>query len=325
MPLEMPEPMRELLVVQSGVIARQQALAFGLDGYDVRNLVRAGRWQPLHRGVYATFTGSLPRSSELWAVVLRAGRGAALSHFTAAELLGLATRSNGLIHVTVPAPATPDTIAGAVVHRSRRIEAARHPAQLPPRTRVEDTIVDLTQVSATLDQAFDWMCRGVSGRLTTADRLATAVGERSRVRWRQDLVAGLTDIAGGVMSHLERRYVRGVERPHGLPAARRQVRVSANGRTRYLDNLYDEAQLAVELDGLIAHPPEQRWADARRDNEHACAGILTVRYNWADITTRPCQVAAQVSDLLALRGTPVKLRRCGPACTAGEQESPGHP
>ena len=23
--------------------------------------------------------------------------------------------------------------------------------------------------------------------------------------------------------------------------------------------------------------------------------------------------------------TPVKLRRCGPACTAGEQESPGHP
>jgi hypothetical protein len=323
MPLDLPPPMRELLALQSGVIARQQALGFGLDRDDVRNLVRYGRWQCLQRGVYAAFSGRPLRSAELWAVVLRAGPGATLSHYTAAELVGLAARPRGLIHVTVPAKLTPDGINGAVVHRSRRIEAARHPAQFPPRTRVEETVLDLTQVSATLDQAFDWLCRAVSGRLTTADRLSEALGERRRVRWRQDLLGGLTDIAGGILSALERRYVRGVERAHGLPAARRQARTGTDGRSRYLDNLYELAQVAVELDGRIAHPPEQRWADARRDNEHARAGILTVHYNWADVTTRPCEVAAQIAELLALRGAPVRLRRCGPACTVGDQGSPG--
>jgi len=110
-----------------------------------------------------------------------------------------------------------------------------------------------------------------------------------------------------------------VERRHGLPTARRQARTVINGQTRYVDNLYEEASLAVELDGRASHPPEQRWADSRRDNAHAGLGILTVRCGWADVTQRPCFVAAQVGELLQARGIAVTPRPCGPRCTVRRQ------
>jgi hypothetical protein len=43
----------------------------------------------VHHGVYATFTGALPRRSQLWAAALKAGQGPVLSHETAAELVVL--------------------------------------------------------------------------------------------------------------------------------------------------------------------------------------------------------------------------------------------
>lgn len=135
------------------------------------------------------------------------------------------------------------------------------------------------------------------------------------MRWRIGLLAALADVAEGAQSNLEWRYVRNVERAHGLPAARRQAKIVTGNRTRYADNLYEEAKLAVELDGQAAHPPEQRWADSHRDNEHACLGIMTVRYNWSDVTNRPCAVAAAVGALLRMRGTAVRLRRCGASCS----------
>jgi very-short-patch-repair endonuclease len=187
---------------------------------------------------------------------------------------------------------------------------------LLPRTRIEETVLDLTQVSANFDEAFDWLCKAVGRRLTTPNLLWSALHSRPRARWRSDLVIALTDVTDGARSLLERRYITYVERPHGLPKARRQAKITVGGRSRYLDNLYAEAQLAVELDGSAFHPPEQRWADSHRDNDHAAGGILTLRYSWADIVNRPCEVAAQVADLLRRRGTAVELRQCGAGCTA---------
>jgi very-short-patch-repair endonuclease len=130
------------------------------------------------------------------------------------------------------------------------------------------------------------------------------------------LLAALADVSGGAQSNLELRYVRNVERAHGLPTAHRQAKIVSGDRTRYVDNLYKDAKLAVELGGQAAHPPEQRWADSHRDNEHASLGIMTVRYNWSDVTNRPCVVAAEIAALLRMRGTAVKLCRCGASCSA---------
>jgi hypothetical protein len=219
------------------------------------------------------------------------------------------------VHITVPATYRVEPISGVIIHHSRAFGQTMHPVLSPPRTSVEDTVLDLTQGCASFDDAFNWLCRAVGRGLTTPERLRAAAGERSRLRWRPDLMIAVGDIAVGVRSPLERGYVNKVERAHGLPEAERQARIVIGGQTRYIDNLYRRALLAVELDGRVAHPPEQRWADSHRDNAHAALGILTLRYNWPDVDSRPCAAAVEVAGLLTVRGTAVQLRRCGPACS----------
>src|ERR1700728_5129818 len=90
-----------LLSRQRGVIATWQADAAGVDRRDMQDLVRSERWQRLHFGVYAAFTGPPSREATLWAAVLRTGPQSILSHDTAAELDGLVAKRSQLIHVTV--------------------------------------------------------------------------------------------------------------------------------------------------------------------------------------------------------------------------------
>ena len=85
-------------------------------------------------------------------------------------------------------------------------------------------------------------------------------------------------------------------------------------RSAYRDVLYEEYLVAVEVDGAIAHPAEDKWLQARRDNAAAADGTITLRYSWADIVTRPCEVAAEIGAVLLGRGWPGGPRRCGPAC-----------
>lgn len=315
---ELPVSCRELIQRQQGVLGRWQASAAGLDPGVIDVQLRRGRWQPLYHGVYAAFTGLPAREAFLWAAVVRAGPDAVLSHQTAAELDKLSDTCDAVIHVTVDgrrqvrvsgrdrtgrAPAL-------VVHRSARIGRARHPSRTPPRTRIEETTLDLTQLSDRVEQALSWLSRACGRRLTTADLLRVAMESRPRLRWRVELTQALADVGDGVHSALEYQYLRRVERPHGLPVATRQAKITLHGRNRYLDNLYQDCMVAVELDGQAAHPAEARWADIRRDNSGAGAGILTLRYSWADVTRHPCGVAAEVADVLSRRGWTGKLRPC---------------
>jgi hypothetical protein len=203
-----------------------------------------------------------------------------------------------------------------IIRRSDRIVRARHPVLLPPRTRVEETVVDLTQSAPTFDDAFYWLSQACGSRLCTAGIIRGALDLRKKARYRVELEAALSDVADGAFSLLEYRYVHGVERPHGLPAARRQAPVTLGGSRRYLDNLYEAYCLGVELDGTAAHPVAERWRDIHRDNSLSRLGIETLRYNWSDVTTQRCAVAAEVADILVQRGWPGPVRRCCPGCPA---------
>jgi hypothetical protein len=308
---------RACIELQSGVITRRQAVGADLPTTLIDSRLRSGRWQQLQQGVYATFTGTPDRQALLWAAVLRAGPTAVLSHWTAAELFGLDDEPRGLIHVTVPTRRRTKPIRGAAIHHSNEVTSSRHPLLMPPRTRIEATVIDLTQLSRDFDQAFGWLSRSVGRGLTTEAHLLAAIDTRRRLRWRGELLTALTDLSEGAMSPLERQYVYGVERAHGLPAAKRQYKIVTDGLTRYLDNFYEDARLAVELDGRAAHPPERRWADSHRDNAHASIGIMTLRYNMLDCTQRACESAAQVAALLAARGVPVSPHPCGRSCAVG--------
>ncbi len=322
MAAELTDECLRLLEYQHGVIARWQVAASGLDPGTFETLLRCGRWQSLYRGVYASYTGDPPRECLLWAAVLRAGEGAALSHHSAAELDHLTDKTSDVIHVTIDSSRRikitdqqHEMAPRVILHRSDRIDQARHPARTPPRTRVEETVIDLTQLAVSFDAAFGWLSAGCGRRLVTPQRLTTAIGSRRRVRWRGEILGALGTIAEGVHSNLEYRYVRDVERAHGLPSARRQARVLRGSRSQYFDNLYVEPGVAVELDGQAAHLAEDRWRDIHRDNGDASSGIITLRYSWADVTSRPCQVAAEVAAVLRLRGWQGQVSGCGPRCT----------
>jgi very-short-patch-repair endonuclease len=315
-----PPAALDFLARQQGVISRAQAVSSGMPGHQIDGRLRSGRWQQLHLGVYAAFTGPAPREAVLWAAVLRAGPGAVLSHQSAAELYDIVGPA-GAIHVSIPAEQRLSRVPGLVVHRSSRLNLTRNPALLPPRTRIDDTILDLVESAATFDDAFAWLCRAVAQQLTTATRLRAAMEARPKVRWRASLRVALADLRSGARSVLEFRYIRDVERAHGLPQARRQARLVTASRACYLDNLYEEAAVAVELDGQAAHPVEDRWRDIQRDNRNASSGLLTLRYSWADITLRPCQVAQQIADVLRARGAALTPRRCGQRCALQRRAS----
>jgi hypothetical protein len=121
-------------------------------------------------------------------------------------------------------------------------------------------------------------------------------------------------VGSGVHSLLEYRYLHFVERPHGLPAAIRQVRIDDGGRSRYLDNLYRDYRLCVELDGVAAHPESQRWQDIHRINRFTEQGLITLRYGWVDIDRQPCETTVQVAAVLRQNGWSGSARACAPAC-----------
>ncbi len=252
----------------------------------------------------------------LWAALLRSGARAILSHQTAAELDGLSDMTSPAVHVTVPTTQHIRGVTGLIIHRSSRIVVARHPALRPPRTRIEETVLDLTQTARSSEEAFHWLSRACGSRLTTASRLQMALSQRKQARYRNELVSGLAAIAEGVHSTLEYRYVRGVERPHDLPVAQRQAKITLGRTRRYLDNLYEEFGVAVELDGHVAHLVHDRWRDVHRDNALTGVGIITLRYNWTDITERACEVAVEISAVLRRRGWAANPRPCGPRCPA---------
>lgn len=312
-----PAALRDVACQQAGVVSREQAFRAGLTRSALDWQLHRGRWQQLHVGVYATFTGQPSREAVLWAAVLRAGRDAMLSHHTAAELHRLCDKPSTLLHVTVSADRRLRAIPGLVVHRAAYPERARHPSQLPPRTRVEETVLDLAGLASTFDDACGWVTRACGRRLTTETRLREAMAMRGRQRWRQPLSQVLNDPAGGLHSVLEFRYSRDVEQAHGLPPAIRQVRVVRDRRSQYRDVVYEEYRVVVELDGRLAHRSEDRWRDIRRDNAAAADGCITLRYSWSDVTAHACRTATEVAQVLCLRGWQRPPTPCSPTCPVG--------
>ena len=312
---ELPSTLRNLARIQSGVVTRSQALRAGLTTDMVKYRVSSGRWRTIHRGVYTTFTGTPGRSARLWAAVLAAGRGAALSHETAAELHRLIDTPAGAIHVTVPHQRHIAAVSGVSVHRSGRVSEATQGHTYPPRTRVEETVLDLTQTAATFDDVCGWVTRAFARDLTDEARLSAAITQRAKLRWRADLHELIVAAAGGDHSVLEFRYERDVERAHGLPAASRQVPFTKpDGRRGRRDRVYEDYAVMVELDGRLAHPVENKGRDKARDNAAAVEGKQTLRYDWTDVRHQPCATAAQVAGVLRVHGWQGAPKPCSYGC-----------
>lgn len=300
---------------QDGAIARSQLLDVGATRSWIEARLTSGRWQRVFAGSYVMFSGPVPFRTQVSAAVLRAGDGAMAYGRTAAALDGLAEQSSGPVHVLVPASRRVVVEPAIVVHRSRLTVERVHPSRWPRRTRIEHTVLDLCADAERLLDVAGWVSRAVGRRLTTPERLRLALASRGRQRWRAELHAVLSDVASGAQSPLELAYLRRVERAHGLPSGVRQRRLAGRS-VRWVDVDLEPHSVRIELDGRLGHVEEGAFRDHRRDNDATRAGNATLRYGWADVFSRPCEVAAEVGAVLAARGWAGRPRRCSAGCPA---------
>jgi hypothetical protein len=311
-------PWDVLVLAQAGIVTHAQARRAGFTERQISYRLSAGKWRRLHRGVYATFTGDVPRQARLWAAVLWAGKGAILSHETALEAEDLLGQPSREIHVTVPRdrrPAQGKPMPGVVVHRSDLAYSwTMAPAKLP-RTPVEETVIDLAAAARTFDDAYSWVSRAFTDWHVRAYELRRALARRERFPRRAWLLDAIDDAADGAHFRIELRYVRDVERAHGLPEGTRQARRTIGDATHRKDTLYERYGIAVELDGITYHRNRRRQ-DQRRDNVNlAVDDIRTFRFDLVAVTAEACATAALVAAALRRNGWTGNPRPCRePGC-----------
>jgi hypothetical protein len=266
---------------QHGVVARRQLSALGFSRHAIGHRIETGRLQILHRGVYAVGHGALTREGRWMAAVLSGGRGAVLSHRSAAMLWGIRRSARDRIEVTVS--------------RQRR-----------PRERIQ-----YHQIQLELDQVAIHEGIPVTTPARTLDDLATVLGPHQLERAvEQAEILRLVDArgvarVGPTESPLEDDFLAFVAR-YGLPRPNANMNIQVADRWFRPDCAWPHHRLVVELDSRSIHDTVRAFErDRERDRLLAVAGWRTIRITWRQLHDDPAALARDLSALLAtdkLRG-----------------------
>lgn len=292
---------------QGWVLTTEQARRYGLGRRPIERLISAGRWRRLTSGVYYLQSGDPPWLAYAWAGVLIGGPEARLSGEAASYLHGLRDRAPKRIQVLIPEHVR-RADRGPWQFRRERAGVRLRSVGLPPRTPLEDTVLDLC-AGRSEHELIDVVTTAIQSRRTSAQIIVMRLEMCCGTGGQRLLRAVLADVAEGAESPLELAYLRGVERAHRLPRGRRQVRHERQVR----DVVYEEYAVVAELDGRLGHEGVGRFRDMERDNLAAVTGLWTLRFGWHDVRGDPCRVAGMVSSVLRRRGWTGELvpcRRC---------------
>ncbi len=265
--------------------------------HTIARLLRDEQWYPVSDGIYSPSLS--PEWKALaWTGVLLSGGYGVLGGEAAMHLHGVGD--------------PPSTIAVWCGQRRLRDrgpwrfrQGVRAGRGSPPRVSIEDATLEVCATSNP-DGVVAMLSAAVSSHRTTEDRLRLRAISIPNLRHRKHVLDALSDVSDGVESPLELRYLRDVERAHGLPVGLRQISISRGTRS---DVSYVEHSVLVELDGRLGHH-DGTFRDAARDNRHTVAGFVTLRFGWNDVVQTPCAVAAQVATVLTSRGWSVSPHRC---------------
>lgn len=307
---DVPESLLRLAREQAGVISRFQASGQGLTPAVLSRLISDGWWGRLERGVYLVPDSEPTWLAHVWAAVLLGGPAARVCGPAAARLQGLLEDDPWPIDVLIPFDRRVMDRSWVVFRRERDRVRAVSTGTDPPRTRIEDTVFDLCS-TASHAGCIDWLTMAVQRRLTTPEALQRSLQSRPRQPRRRELEALLVDVSAGVHSSLEHSYLHDVEEAHSLVRGTRQHTRPGGGG--YVDVLYEQFAVVVELDGRTGHTGEGKLRDRRRDNHHTRAGLRSLRFGWHEVTQEPCAVALEVAEVLVglgWTGYPSRCPRC---------------
>jgi hypothetical protein len=321
-----------LMEVQAGTVSRRQSLAHGLDDNDIERMLRRKEWARVHPGVYVDHTGPLQDRQRWWAGVLWAwpavlyADSALLAHGVRRTWRTRGSSQGTPIHVAVAHDRRVRDRDEVKVHRVVALDSVAQWHLSPPRLRIEDAVLTACASAASPDAALALAADVCQQHRTTPPRLLRALdggaGGRQRLRHGAELRAVLLDVTVGAMSLLEHRHLVRVERAHGLPTARRQVRPACGAV--YRDAEYAELGVIVELDGRLGHEwTADRWDDMARDLLAGADGTLTIRLGWRHANEEACLTALRLGRVLQARGWTGRPRPCGPGCDVAADGSPG--
>ena len=287
---------------QHGVISRRQLRALGMSDAAISRATSTGRLHPVFRGVHALGHPRVGERGRLMAAALACGDGAAISHRSAAALLGLLDKGPVVIDVIAP-PSRGRRIDGIRFHRvrpPRRDEVGT--ASGIPCTSPARTLVDLagTVGDRTLRSCFE---RAAQRKSLDVPAIEASMdpgrrGNRSLRRlvdeWRRAApIAG----KGPLRSPLEAKILPLVL-VRDLPAPLLNAPVEiANGRIE-VDFLWPEHRFALQADSRDFHAtPIAFERDRWRDRELMRAGYSSLRVTHHQATTE----AAAIAETIAAR------------------------
>jgi predicted transcriptional regulator of viral defense system len=284
----------ELAGRQHGVVAREQLRGLGLSLDAIDRRVQGGRLHVLHRGVYAVGHRAVTRDGHRLAAVLAGGRGAVLSHRSAAALWGIRETARRDVEITAPRGCRRPGIEGHDIRLAPDEVTVRRniPVTTPART--------LLDLAATLNehQLARAAERAESLRLTSPTSLE-ALAARYPRRPGVPAIRALNVTDTPTRSVLERRFLSLLD-AENLP--RPLVNAPAelpNADDPEADITWRDQRLIVELDGFETHSTRAASErDRARDRALQAQGWRVIRITWRQLQEEPQTIAAQLNALL---------------------------
>jgi hypothetical protein len=284
----------ELANRQHGVVSRAQLAALGLGEGAIRLRMRNGRLHRMHRGVYAVGHRIVTSEGRWLAAVLAGGRGAVLSHGSAAA------------HWGVRPAGTPVAVTTGRRRRSRpgvRFFRSRLPADETtthdgiPVTTVPRTLFDLAAVISA-GQLARAVAEAEVRRLWDPLSLGELLARHPRRPGAVAIRAVLGGSAGITRSELEDRFLAFAGRA-GLLRPATNVLLQVGGRWIEADCVWHDQRLIVELDGRAIHAtPSAFERDRARDRALTVAGWRVIRITWRQLRDQPEAIARDLRAAL---------------------------
>jgi very-short-patch-repair endonuclease len=287
---------------QCGVASRIQLYAAGVTRHEVRANIDAGRWQPIGRQSVLVHGGPVPHGSLEWAAVFEAGPRAFLDGASSLVAGGLRNFDVGVVRVSVPRGARIRRVRGIDVRQTRRWAADDLvPGNGVPRSRNPVAAVRGALWAKSDKQAALVLTMTVQQGMATPEQLGLEMLRVRRDRRRLFINAVILDLLGGVRSLGELDVARELRR-RGLPEPTRQVLRKGRNGNYYLDLIWDDWGVVVEIDGIHHSWAQNIVADALRQNDVTLGRATVLRLPLLGLRIAADEFFDQIGQALADAG-----------------------
>lgn len=247
-----------------GVALLSDLLAAGLTRDHVRAEIEAGAWRKA--GVHTVhISGGTPtEKARWWRALWEVGSRAVLDGETALLAAGLKGWDSDMVHVSVPNSSRPRVVSGVKVHYLRDLGPTIDPGLR--RTRPDVAVIRAAQWARTDRQAATLVAMTVQQRLVRPEDVLDRWGRTAQSPRREFLETVIRDVCAGAQALSELDFAAAC-RERGLPEPSRQALRKGRSRSVYLDVLWEDLGLHVEIHGAHHASGLAPVEDALRSND----------------------------------------------------------